>query len=559
MGIDWIDDLLQKAEGLPILGGIAHDLRFAYEIWRIDPPDPRPVQNQATNLDDLHTRANTLLTTFNENLLTLQQNWTGAVADYYFGPQATEFEVEHDMEPATTGVGYLLWNRFNQFTAVLEYNRAAHQSAHDTLVKIQGIHGDLQTQVYESAGLLGADVALAATPGAEEADLGTVPATAAKAGEAAQTARSLEEEAQLTEDAEEVEKGIQIGKRIVQITLLVGLVGTIGTIVGVALLRFLSPHSSNPTNAVPISPNIQIGTLTPQEIQELLRQLKKKGITQQDIQTLQRLHPNWTVAKLLEVLGILGQIRNLNQPIPPGMDPNIDLTLATYLSDEGLTPQQVQDLLNRFGLDRLRAFAAALQSALQTQAANTPQFKYFIELWNARNIPGIDGVLNDAVGVTPGTIDFQGALYEIWWIGEHASKIKEVQIYVRSTLNGQVVKGPDVLMDDGTVVQLKAYSWGKNPFADPHKLQAIIDQVTTTRRNPAVGGQTVVAGQMFSGNDIRFELMPTGGCMSAAQIQVLSDNGIYPANQVPPPPNTPHPLTTWEYWPPKPPGNCTMP
>ncbi len=32
MGIDWIDDLLEKAEGIQVLGGFAQKLRLAYEV-----------------------------------------------------------------------------------------------------------------------------------------------------------------------------------------------------------------------------------------------------------------------------------------------------------------------------------------------------------------------------------------------------------------------------------------------------------------------------------------------------------------------------------------------
>src|SRR5690242_17903198 len=99
MGLDWIDDILQKAEGIPGLGGFAHDLRFAYEIWRVDPPDPKPVQTQHDTLDTLHTRAVGLRTSFSDALYQLQSNWTGNEASYYFGPQVTAFQIEHDMEP----------------------------------------------------------------------------------------------------------------------------------------------------------------------------------------------------------------------------------------------------------------------------------------------------------------------------------------------------------------------------------------------------------------------------------------------------------------------------
>lgn len=336
MGIDWIDDILQKAEGLPVLGGIAHDLRFAYEIWRIDPPDPKPVHNQANTLDNLQSRANTLLSSFNDSLLTLRQNWTGDVADYYFGPQVTAFQIEHDMEPSSTGAGYLLWNRFNQVTALLDYNRAAHQSAHDTLVQIQNLHGDLQSQVYEAAGLLVADVATSATPGLEEFDLLDVPLTIERTDEAVQTAQEVEKVGEAVKDAEEIEKTIQTGITIAQIAKIVG---AIGAIVGVALLAFLThSNGSSPTNSA--APPKTISTLTDDEIRHLAQEF---GVSEQTIRDLIKEHPNWTLEQLLLALftGNPTYAKKMGELRAYGLT----LQDVEYLLGQGFTPQQIYELL----------------------------------------------------------------------------------------------------------------------------------------------------------------------------------------------------------------------
>lgn len=295
MGLDWIDDLLQKAEGLPLVGGIAHDLRFAYEIMRVDPPDPKTVQPQIDSLAGHHTKASQLLSAYNDSLLTLRQSWTGDVADYYFGPQVTAFQIEHDMEPSTVGAGYQLWNRFSQVTDVLDYSRAAHQSAHDTLVELVGLQSELETEVTESAVLLAADVEELA-PGEEELEALSIPITVERTGKAVETAQKVEKVGEEIKDLAEVEKVLQDGYRVARIAKIVG---TIGAIVGVTLLPFLlsSDSSSSPTNSLP-PPNTKISTLTDDQIQQLARTY---GVSEDDIRAIMAKYPNMTL-KQLEML-----------------------------------------------------------------------------------------------------------------------------------------------------------------------------------------------------------------------------------------------------------------
>lgn len=298
MALDWIDEILQKAEGLPVLGGLAHQLRFAYEIWRVDPPDPKPVQTQHDTLENLHTRALGLRTSFSDALYQLRPSWTGNEASYYFGPQVTAFQVEHDLEPPATGAGYLLWNRLNQLTDALEYNRAAHQQAHDTLVQIQNLHGDLQTQVYEAAGLLVADVAEAATPGAEELDLLTGPLTAERVGTAVETGEKVVEVGKAI-------KTIDVVLRIAKVAGVLVLLA-LGAVVGVVLIKiFALSNNSSPTNLT-AAPSAPIKTLTDADIRELS---VTYGVDEATIREIMKRYPNLTLEQLIALLSQWASIK----------------------------------------------------------------------------------------------------------------------------------------------------------------------------------------------------------------------------------------------------------
>ncbi len=210
-----------------------------------------------------------------------------------------------------------------------------------------------------------------------------------------------------------------------------------------------------------------------------------------------------------------------------------DPVLAQYLADAGLTDEQCQELINRFGLLKLQELAEAFQSR---GVASTDT--YFRNLYQARNLPGIDNLVDDLINSGDNISGFQGSLYELWWIGEHANEISQVQISV-TLPTGQTAKGPDALLQDGTVIQLKAYHWGIG--TDRLNVQRIIDQVRTAR----AGG--------FGTNPIRFEIWSLDGCLSVAAIAQLRAAGIYPATAAPS-----GATVTWEYWP-QGAGYCQMP
>ncbi|GEM_PF-2864865 len=338
MGLDWIDDLLQKAEGLPLVGGIAHDLRFAYEIMRVDPPDPKTVQPQIDNLAGYHTKASQLLSAYNDGLLTLRQKWTGDVADFYFGPQVTAFQIEHDMEPSTVGAGYQLWNRFSQLTDVLDYNRAAHQSAHDTLVQLVALQSDLETEVTESAVLLAADVE-ELVPGEEELEAFSIPITVERTGKAVETAQKIEKVGEEVKDIVEVEGEIRRLDWIVQIAKVVG---TIGAIVGVTLLPFILISHTTVTNSLPpLSDKKKISQLTDKEFKRMLADLAREfGCSQEEIENILNTYGanNLTPKQLERILRML-QIRAQLQAL-------LDLVRNSGLPGADRLAREIQDELN---------------------------------------------------------------------------------------------------------------------------------------------------------------------------------------------------------------------
>jgi hypothetical protein len=363
MGLDWIDDILQKAEGLPLLGGIAHDLRYAYEIWRVDPPDPKPVQTQHDTLDSLHNRAATLRTSFNESLYTLQSNWTGNGASYYFGPQPTHFQIEHDLEPPTTGAGYLLWNRLDQITSTLEYNRAAHQQAFTTLTQIVELHGELQSEVYEAAGLLVADAATTAIPGLEELDALDVPITIERVDKAVETAQEVEKVAEAVKTVEEVAKDVSTGLQLINI------VRAFGALVGIALLTFLL---SSDSPAIPKN-----GPQPPVALSQ----------EQQDM--LQRLARDY-----------------------PDLPPDVLEALVT----SGLSEDEIRALLERFGVDAIiglvRRWGAEIATILK-------------DLYLVRNVPGMERLVNDLITGAQNTA--LGSLYQLFWVVDHLNQVARVE------------------------------------------------------------------------------------------------------------------------------------
>ncbi len=286
MGIDWFDDLLEKASHIPGIGGEIQKLRFAYEIWRKDPADPKPVESQAHTLDDLYNTASQLSQEFNDSLLSLRQKWTGNEALYYLGPEITFAMAEHGNLPADPGKGWDMWQRLGVLKDSLDYNGAAHHAAKKKLEKIQSLHNDLDTDIKVAGGTLAVMVATVEIPGVDVlTDGGGAIALTGEAAEAAEIATEVTEAIEAVETVEEVAATTRTVSLVTRITAVVVMGAMIADIV---LAPFIVSNSDSP--AASGKPD----TLKPptaqwtQADQDLLEQLMKEfpGVSADDIKAL---------------------------------------------------------------------------------------------------------------------------------------------------------------------------------------------------------------------------------------------------------------------------------
>jgi uncharacterized protein YukE len=65
--------------------------------------------------------------------------------------------------------------------------------------------------------------------------------------------------------------------------------------------------------------------------------------------------------------------------------------------------------------------------------------------------PGLDKLLRDLANGNP--TDYQGSLYQLEWIAGHNDEVKAVEV-----LDSQGRKGPDIVLNDGTFVDVKSYT-----------------------------------------------------------------------------------------------------
>jgi hypothetical protein len=465
MGTDWIDSLLQKAEGIPVLGGIAHDLRIAYDVWSKEPANPQPVRNQAQNLDDLYNTAAQLRSQFNDSLLTLRQKWTGDAASAYLGPEITAFQVEHDMEPAFQGAGYNMWNHLNLITSLLDYNGTAHHKAADKLDKIQSLHGELNTQFLVAVGALGTAVATEEIPVVDIfTDVVGGGTAAVEAGDALATAEEIETTVQAVETVEEVAQTTRTASTLMKV---VSVVVVTAMIADIALLPFaVSSNVDNPNGD-------QSGITYPPGIETDQQKLIYRT--------------------LFFEYG--------------------DSLLAAYLAKSGLSLEECEALIQQFGLATVKKIA----NEPRCGGPNT-----FDDMFKARNIPGIEQVVQDLANAGSNGQGYSGAIYELWWMANNANNIAQVQLPATG-VDGKPKKGPDAQLDDGTIVQLKNYQWDKPFLNDVAFPREIRDQVAVTQRN-------------YPGQPIKFVFNGCNGPLPQAVLDTL--NELASKN------------VSWEYWPP---------
>lgn len=381
MGIDWIDDILQKAEGWPLVGGAVHQLRFAYEIWRETPADPGPVNAQGQSLGDLYTTAVGLRDALNESLVALSQTWEGDAATAYLGPTVTAFQVEHDMEPTTTGTGYQLWQNLAGITDLLNYNSGAHNTIGQHLQKIQDLHGTLDFQVKLGAGTLLAMAATIEIPGVDVVtDGGGVAVlTTEEAPAAAGAAEGIIEVEETEVEAQEIETAAKVAPWV--IALAVGALAIVG--VSIVVWTMHVPKVDKPPTYPQDCPPNPVEPLTPDQqkiLNQLLQNLRNKGgrwviFDEQSslLKRLIRMNPGKSAQELLEMLIALGnQFPNLSLADLLGMTLNQGLSPAQIAQMEcmGLTPPfHAFDQLTRIR-DQFPAFWNSLRDHLSPEDIN---------------------------------------------------------------------------------------------------------------------------------------------------------------------------------------------
>lgn len=343
MGFDqWIEDTLAQAEGIPALGGFAHDLRTAYIIWRDDPVDPQVVHRQANNIDDLRKQGDDLVREFNDSLIALRPHWQsdpGGMAYKYLGPEVTAFQIEHDLEPVRSAsnpeTGWQLWQGLKDLTALLEYNGAAHHAAGDKLDKIVSLHNQLGDDVRNAVINLGAMVALAFVPGPDLLDIPDAAVEADMVGTTLEAGYEVKTAVEITKDAAEIETTIKASLTIQQLIAAGVAIGT--ALVGITLLAIVGiSHlvGSNGNSATNLGPYNQ------SDVDKLYQELGEKyKISREDIERL--LAEGFTP----------DEIRAL---VKAGYSP----AKIKILMDAGLTHQQIVDA-QKFGFkpDILVAFA----------------------------------------------------------------------------------------------------------------------------------------------------------------------------------------------------------
>jgi hypothetical protein len=486
MDLTCIEDILNALSDIPGIGHYVDELRFAYDTWRQLPddlPDPHPILDQVHTLGDLHTRAKQLTGMLNDSLLALRQNWTGNRATMYLGPEPTAFQVEHGTEPGIVGIGYQLWDDLNLLTYLLDYNREAHQQGYDYLNRLSSCEDDLTSQLSKVAIDFGAIV------GGPKVPLFEVP--------------------EILFEGHEIDAAYDTAQQL-----------------STLLKKFSQPPQIADTIPAPAPTEIPFPrpnptpdpTASPSYVLIIVGAIVVILLVALIIYAYNRAHNNnpSKYEMLLEQYG--------------------DPVLARYLADAGLTDQQCQELINQFGLLKLQELAKLFQSN------GIPSDRgYFLNLYQARNVPGIKTVLEDILRSNSQS-GLKGGLFELQWIAAHADEIVQLQLPGKDG-KGRIVKGPDAKLNDpaGTLIQLKSFTWG--PSYNSANIKSIISQLATTRRS-------------YPNEPIEFIFDSTGKdaekttkCLPDSVVKRLEAAGIYPAGTV-------GATVTWDYWPP---GNCTLP
>ncbi|MBA3822705.1 MAG: hypothetical protein H0X24_02230 [Ktedonobacterales bacterium] len=487
MGMDPIDDALQKAEGVPGLGGFVRDLRFAWEVWRKPPADPGPLQNQANLLADLQHTTDQLATEFSDSMLALQQTWAGTEADAYIGQIPTMFEVEHDMAPPNNGAGYAMWDRLSMTRDLLDYNAAAHRQGVENIGKLRDLHDTLDFNIKLAAVDLAAMVVTAFIPVADligdpieavvEAREVAVCVTAARSvqtlesvwegydvvAEATKIAATAARTAQVLSTIQKV-RMIAVGvEAVIEISAIGTIVYSVSTFSQEDFNKLAPPQDSTtkgnklpPLLEPPYPPNIK----TDEQKATYNFLLMNYGYEVANQYALSLIIPYGVdLAALQRFYGIMQRWRS----VPP-----LDIAV---LMKAGLTDAQIDNLIQHYrwaGNNQLDTLIQRPDAVYIVQElAKYVQAPYF-------TLFGIDQVVADLVNNS--RTSYNGAVYQLQVMAHFSpDQISHVEPNVPTVGSPGTTRGPDIVLKSGVVIQCKSYNWCA--YRDPTLLNRMVNSL----------------------------------------------------------------------------------
>ena len=447
MGIDPIDDALQfvESKNIPVLSGMAHDLRQAWEVWRKPPVDPGPFYAQVENLKQLQAQARSLADELNASRITLRTQWTGRMADVYLGPGVTAFQIEHDMEPSDNSVSFHHWQMLSGMSNNLAYNVGAHRALGDKLKKVQGLHDTLDIQIkVAAAGLMlmvGEDVvpvvgeaADVLEAGPEAADIGAAVDTSTTIGETL-----VEETTEADVEADIETEGITI-PMLDTYTIALALV-LMGVSVLALSLAFLAAGSA--TNSAVTRVTQAVPGVNPQDVQELLN----AGFTADEI--IQLLNAGYTIDQIKALLKAGLSVSDIMALFRGGMTyTDVENLIAHMRATPDESVAAIEAILETYGAKNGADILFSLSQVLNELMTN-PNFAT-----DPRIIPGFQQIVTDILSNSSKT---KGALFALLVMLGHLNDVSFVED-IRA--NGR--EAVDIVLKDGSVMECKDYdllSW----------------------------------------------------------------------------------------------------
>ncbi len=462
MDLASINSTLQDAENIPVLRGIVHDLRKAVQIMTEIPVDPDVFDRQATNLDHLVKEGISLSNDLNAIVtkLSAENTWQGTAADEYLGPEGVR-----GPQNGGGGAGGYMNRNLHQALGALAANRISHQKSADFCRQVNALQialwGEVVVAVIGVAAIVAATASLVAAP----TDLISVPAVAADTAVASGTAGTIAtmtatggeltgELAVVVAQAEASLSAAYAAMAVIKISAAVLCVD-----IGLAVFEIARDDSYGldyPTpldmgkkkpNKLPLPPARvyppNIKTDTERATYDYL--MANYGLEVANEYALSLIVPyEVDQAKLREYFAILNKWKGV---------PFIDVAV---MMKAGLTPAQIDSLIERYRWQTHTQLDVLTQrpdaAYILQQLAEYVQAPYFTTF-------GIDQIVDDLVNGSPSSYD--GALYQLkvmQYVGGSAT-ISHVEPTVPSTKVPRVVRGPDIVLKDGTVIQCKSYDW----------------------------------------------------------------------------------------------------